>query len=380
MLFKHAAVFPFSGIPIDSLDSALKRQVFSPCLPSAAGSHGFIPPIDGVNALTHTVGQVILFAMREDEKILPPCVVNAELELRVRKITTMQKRRVGRKERASLKNLVTEALRAKAFIRTTVTYALLDFGSNLLIVDSASDGRVESLISLLSHQFDTPPAIHLWNTTDTPEIHFTDWVQSGEPPALFTIDDCALLTHPEGGKVRLIGQNVLANDFRPLLENGRSCVELAMTYDDQVSFTLTQNLRLKKLTHLGISPRKDQTQLDLLETDLCSAEVALSAGVVSKLFVAISAVLGGLLPLESPVDTEPKKDPNEPNDDPSHEGDSLYSQAKHVVLSSKQASISFLQRQLNIGYNRAARLIERMEEEHLVSKQGSRGERTVLAA
>ena len=379
MLFKHAAVFPFSGIPFDSMEAALKRQVFTPCLPSAAGSHGFVPPVEGVNALTHVVGQVVLFAMREDEKILPSCVVNAELALRVQKISTTQMRRVGRKERASLKNLVTEALRAKAFIRTTVTYALLDFKSGLLIVDSSCDGRIEGLISLLSHQFDVPPAIHCWNTNEAPAGHFTHWVQSGEPPALFSIDDCALLTHPEGGTVRLTGQNVLAQDFRPLLESGRSCVELALTFDEQVSFTLTQNLRLKRLTHLGISPQKDPTQLDLLKTDLSNAEIILSAGTVSKLFAEFSAVLGGLRPPEILPETKPQREGDEKNDE-LLESDPLYSQARHVVLSTGRVSISLVQRQLCIGYNRAARLIEQMEKERLVSKPGDRGERTVLAA
>ncbi|RKY29894.1 MAG: cell division protein FtsK, partial [Candidatus Omnitrophota bacterium] len=46
--------------------------------------------------------------------------------------------------------------------------------------------------------------------------------------------------------------------------------------------------------------------------------------------------------------------------------DELYQQAKRIVLDTKIASISMLQRRLKIGFNRAARLIERMEEEGIV--------------
>ena len=47
--------------------------------------------------------------------------------------------------------------------------------------------------------------------------------------------------------------------------------------------------------------------------------------------------------------------------------DDLYDQAVQLVAESQQASISWLQRRLRVGYNRAARMIERMEKEGLVS-------------
>ena len=50
----------------------------------------------------------------------------------------------------------------------------------------------------------------------------------------------------------------------------------------------------------------------------------------------------------------------------SSDDDELYEQAKRIVLDTKIASISMLQRRLKIGFNRAARLIERMEEEGIV--------------
>ncbi|WP_455474034.1 DNA translocase FtsK 4TM domain-containing protein [Bartonella sp. B30(2025)] len=58
--------------------------------------------------------------------------------------------------------------------------------------------------------------------------------------------------------------------------------------------------------------------------------------------------------------------------------DDPYSQAVAVVLRDRKASISYIQRRLGIGYNRAASLIERMEEEGIISPANHAGKREIL--
>jgi len=62
------------------------------------------------------------------------------------------------------------------------------------------------------------------------------------------------------------------------------------------------------------------------------------------------------------------------------ESDPLYDQAVAVVLKNRRASISSVQRHLRIGYNRAARLLEQMEQAGLVSAMQSNGNRDILVA
>ena len=59
--------------------------------------------------------------------------------------------------------------------------------------------------------------------------------------------------------------------------------------------------------------------------------------------------------------------------------DELYDQAVQLVTSSRQASISWVQRRLRVGYNRAARMIERMEREGVVTASEGGRPREVLA-
>ncbi len=59
-------------------------------------------------------------------------------------------------------------------------------------------------------------------------------------------------------------------------------------------------------------------------------------------------------------------------------GDDLYDQAVQVVLRDKKVSTSYIQRRLQIGYNKAASLIERMENEGLISSANATGKREIL--
>lgn len=58
--------------------------------------------------------------------------------------------------------------------------------------------------------------------------------------------------------------------------------------------------------------------------------------------------------------------------------DKLYAQAVEILKTEQKASTSFLQRRLSVGYNKAAKLMERAEQEGVVSKPNHVGKRDVL--
>ncbi|HSZ11288.1 MAG TPA: FtsK/SpoIIIE domain-containing protein, partial [Rhizomicrobium sp.] len=85
---------------------------------------------------------------------------------------------------------------------------------------------------------------------------------------------------------------------------------------------------------------------------------------------------------------EVTEEPDEPSEDPyalygggsgnSDRGDDLYDKALAIIARDRKATTSYIQRRLQIGYNRAATLIERMEKEGVVSKPNHKGQREVL--
>jgi S-DNA-T family DNA segregation ATPase FtsK/SpoIIIE len=61
------------------------------------------------------------------------------------------------------------------------------------------------------------------------------------------------------------------------------------------------------------------------------------------------------------------------------EADPLYDQAVAMVLETRKASVSWVQRRMKIGYNRAARMVEQMEAAGIVGPSGPGGNRDILA-
>ncbi len=71
----------------------------------------------------------------------------------------------------------------------------------------------------------------------------------------------------------------------------------------------------------------------------------------------------------------PKSEGGNGNDE---EVDELYEEARNIILSEQKTSISYLQRRLQIGYNRSARLIEQLENNGILSSPNAKGNRDII--
>ncbi|WP_410470280.1 DNA translocase FtsK [Campylobacter fetus] len=60
------------------------------------------------------------------------------------------------------------------------------------------------------------------------------------------------------------------------------------------------------------------------------------------------------------------------------EADELYEEAKSIILSEEKTSISYLQRRLKIGYNRAASIIEQLEIAGVLTPVNAKGQRDII--
>ena len=70
--------------------------------------------------------------------------------------------------------------------------------------------------------------------------------------------------------------------------------------------------------------------------------------------------------------------PNLNSDLISNNNDELYNKAVEIIVKQQKVSTSFIQRYLQIGYNRAARIVEKMEEDGIITEANNAGKRHVL--
>ena len=82
----------------------------------------------------------------------------------------------------------------------------------------------------------------------------------------------------------------------------------------------------------------------------------------------------------SPIEEiiEEPEDATKDQDEFSNIDPQLFQRAIEVIITGKKASTSYVQRRLNIGYNKAANIIEKMENDGIISEPDSYGRREIL--
>ncbi|MDR1462692.1 MAG: recombination-associated protein RdgC, partial [Azoarcus sp.] len=119
-----------------------------------------------------------------------------------------------------------------------------------------------------------------------------DWL-AGEAPANFTIDqDCELRSvSEEKATVRYAHHPLDGGEIKDHLSTGKMPTKLALTFNDRVSFVLTDKLELKRLDFLDVV-REEVGSEDDAEA-LFDAEFALMTGELARLIPALLEALGG---------------------------------------------------------------------------------------
>lgn len=375
-MFRNAIAYHLpTGWPWSASGTAepLMRRTFQPCSPSQTESSGFVSPRDQAE-LCHEVHGRYLVCFQVEEKLLPAAVVQEYVDLRVEDIEREQGYRPGRKEIREIKESVTHELLTQAFTRKRQTFAWLNRSRGLLIVSAASANRAEEVIDAMREALDNMP-VALLQPAMSPSSAMTSWLASDEAPYEFTIDqDCKLVSSAESrAAVSYTRHNLDAEEIRHHIQQGKQAEHLGLTHAERLSFILGNALEMKRITLLDVAI--EQASESDSEQDHFDASFLIEAEEIEKTFVSLLAAHGGIVaPKRDDLVERAEGSANDGDPDP------LYDQAVEVVKTTRSPSISLIQRHLQVGYNRAARLMEQMEEAGVVSPMNSTGQREVLAA
>lgn len=386
MWFKNLQIYRLTTpwtMTSEQLEAALSKQEFTPCSSSELQSQGWQSP-RGNGKLVHTVNRQMLLQLDTEKKLLPSTVVNQVTKARAAELEDQQGFKPGRKQMKELKEQVADELLPRAFSIQRSTRVWIDPVNGWLVVDAASPAKADEVFKLLLKSLEVLPFASL-RTVRSPLSAMTDWLAADEAPAGFTVDQDTELRATNEGKatVRYVRHTIEAADVRRHISAGKQVTRLALTWSDRISFVLTDALSIKRIAPLDVLKENDATTAN--DDERFDTDFALMTGELGKLLHELVAALGGEGAPEKgqlDIDDIPAIEAEKQEaaaDAESEEFDSLFQQAVDLTRSHKRASISLIQRHLRLGYNRAARMVERMEAEGIVSKMDSAGNRTIIA-
>lgn len=277
------------------LQEKLAQKPLQPCTGLDKQRRGWMP-VCGDDRFVLAVNQQMLITLGMEQKLLPTTVVNQFAKARVADIEAQQGYKVGRKELKEIKAQMTDELLPRAFSLRSTTSVWIDPVQGWLVIDAASPAKAEVVLELLSKTLENFP-LSLLHTQLAPTAAMTDWLATGEAPDGFSIDrELELRASGESkATVRYANHALEGDEIREHIAAGKRATRLGLTWNDRISFVLTEQLHIKKLSFLDIIKEESAAVADD-EAELLALDFTLMAGELSKLFSDLTQALGGEIP------------------------------------------------------------------------------------
>lgn len=280
----------------EELETQLATHAAHPCSALQEFSYGWTPPLGREhNMLVHAAGGYYLLAARKETKVLPASVVREHLENKIAEIALMFNRKVGKSEKAKLKDEVLMELLPRAFHKAQTTYGYIDIRQKLLVIDTASMKRADEFLELLRKCLGSLDVI--WpEVNEAPTTLMSNWLLSKTAPEKFNFADQGELVDRkgDGATVRFTQHDMIADEITHHIQANKQVKQLAMTWQDTLSFVLNDKLFIKRLRFLDLlKAEADDIQAESALERL-DADFAIMTSAISELLPAIFHVFGGL--------------------------------------------------------------------------------------
>ncbi|HCI54261.1 MAG TPA: recombination-associated protein RdgC [Gallionella sp.] len=295
MWFKNIFIYRLPAdcaITAAALQEKLALKPLLPCSGLDKQSRGWVP-CRGDDRLVHAANGQILFALGVEQKLLPATIITRFAKERVADIEAQQGYKVGRKEMKDLKEAITEELLPRAFALLRTTYAWIDTANGFLVIDAASAAKAEELLEFLNKTLDDLPVKPL-HTELSPVAAMTDWLAGENAPSGFTIDRELELraTGESRATVRYANHALEGDEILAHIAAGKRATRLGLTWNDRISFVLTEQLQIKRLEFLDIIKEESTTLADMAD-ELFDLDFTLMTGELAKMLVDLTCALGG---------------------------------------------------------------------------------------
>ncbi len=314
---------------LEALEAALQKATFDACGATQERAVGFVPPRGEAHGpLAESVGGQWVLRFMVEAKVLPGSVLARKVQEKVDQIERETGRKPGKKEKRDLKDEARLDLLPMAFTKMGSMWVWIDPQARTLVLDTGSQARADEVVSQLVELLPAGFAVALLHTQTSPQTAMAHWLKEQDPPPGFTVDRECELKSPDETKavVRYARHPLDIEEVQQHIQAGKLPTRLALTWDDRVSFVLTEGLQLKKVSFLDTVFEGQAQDEGGFDTD-----VAIATGELSKLLpdlidsldgeaegaveAAANAVAGkrstGTVtgPAQAPADTDPASAP-----------------------------------------------------------------------
>jgi recombination associated protein RdgC len=258
MWFKNLFFYRFTK-PIDfdleSLENALDQNRFKPCNGQEPQSLGWDSPIDKDGApLIHVCDRYWMLCLKKQERILPSTVVNEQVNIKASQIEAEQHRKVTRKEKAEMKELVTQDLLPRAFTKTVRHYAYICKTGGYMVLNTSSPNLADEFTSFLRNSVGSLP-VRVPSVNSAPSAIMTSWLaEDAHPPTGFVLNEESELVSAGEDKatVKYKGMALGKDHIEQNKALGFQVKKQAFTWEEKMSFVLGDDLSVKRVKFLDV--------------------------------------------------------------------------------------------------------------------------------
>lgn len=292
-MFKNLIIYRISPLwPADlgAIEQALAKTPFLECTATQEKSSGWIAPRgEAHGAIVEAIAGQWIARFKTEAKAVPSEVLARKVAEMAARIEQETGRKPGRKETKELKDDAKLELLPMAFAKQSSTWVWIDPNARTLVIDTGSQSRADDIVTALVEAL-PGLSVSLLNTQSSPQAAMAHWLKDQEPPVGFTVDrECELKAADESKAVVKYGHHPLdIEEVQQHIAQGKLPTKLALTWDDRVSFVLTEGLQVRKLQFLD-------TVFEGTKADDCGfdTDVAIATGELCKLIPDLIAALGG---------------------------------------------------------------------------------------
>ena len=304
-MFKNLIVYrigPDWSATVEHMEEALALARFVECGATQQKSIGWIEPRgEKHGALVESVGGQRILKLQIETKAVPGSVVKRKAQEQIEHIEATTGRKPGKRETKDIREDALLALLPMAFTKQSSVWVWIDQASRLLMTDAGSQAKADEVITALVSAMPGLP-LTLLQTTVSPQVAMTQWLTAASPeewPLRVSVErECELKSNDEEKSVvKFTRHNLLNDEIRHHVKQGKLPVKLALSWDGRVGFVLTESTQLKKISFLeGVFEGAGAGREDGFDAD-----VAIATGELGKLIADLIEALGGELPATPPA-------------------------------------------------------------------------------